>query len=169
MPHDENNRQRTVTWEEPSITAKAMGDHDGLEWLQLLKDGSLPRPPIGALLGCQLKDFGPGRALFEMDDGQWLYNPIGMIHGGALATLMDSAMGCAVHSTLPRGVTYSTIEFKVNFVHPVKIGVGKIFAESKVIHTGKNIATAEAHVKDERGRLYAHAVCTCMLMRPRKS
>ncbi|ADK84348.1 thioesterase superfamily protein [Desulfarculus baarsii DSM 2075] len=169
MPQEETDRQRTVTWEDPAITVKAMGDHGGLEWLGLLKDGSLPRPPIGALLGYRLKDFGPGWALFEMDDGQWLYNPIGMIHGGALATLMDSAMGCAVHSTLPKGVGYSTIEFKVNFVHPVKSGVGRVFAEAKAIHVGKSIATAEATVKDGQGRLYAHAVCTCMILRAQKA
>lgn len=163
----EGPRSRSVTWEDPSIAASAMKELSGLEWLAALKAGELPRPPIGCLMGYQLKDFGQGWATFEMTDGQWLYNPIGMIHGGALTTMMDSAMGCAVHSTLPRGAGYSTIEFKVNFLHPVKSGVGAILAEGRSIHTGSRIATADAKIVDAQGNLYAHAVTTCMVFRPK--
>ncbi|HEY0035194.1 MAG TPA: PaaI family thioesterase, partial [Longimicrobium sp.] len=97
---------------------------------------------------------------------EYHYNPIGVVHGGLAATMADSAMGCAVHSTLPAGAGYTTLEFKINFVRPLTRDTGRVLCEARTIHVGGRVATAEARVTDAEGRLYAHATTTCMVFRP---
>jgi uncharacterized protein (TIGR00369 family) len=159
-------RTRTVAWNDPLISARAAPEMSGLEYLQAIGRGELPAPPIMALLNIGFEEAQAGRVVFSVEPAEYHYNPIGMVHGGLASTLCDSAMGCAVHSVLPMGVGYSTIELKINFVRPLTVATGLVLCEGKVINVGGRVATAEARVTDRAGKLYAHATTTCLLMRP---
>ena len=135
----------------------------GLEFLQAMLEGKFPLPPISKTLQFRLVEIEKGRALFTSVPVIDFYNPLGTVHGGYAATLLDSCMGCAVHTTLPAGVGYTTLEFKVNFVRPLTHETGLVRAEGKVISSGKRIATAEGKLFDDRGILYAHATTTCLM------
>src|SRR5690606_33755904 len=104
------------------------------------------------------------RAVFVCEPGEFHYNPIGSIHGGLAATLLDSAMGCAVHSTLPAGVGYTTLEIKVNYMRPLRIERGEVRCEGRVIHRGGRTAVADGRVVDADGKAYAHATTTCLIL-----
>jgi uncharacterized protein (TIGR00369 family) len=106
----------------------------------------------------------PGRAVFAIEPMEYHYNPIGSVHGGVACTLLDSAMGCAVHTTLPAGVGYTTAELKVNLVRAITSATGLLEAEGKVIHRGNRLATAEGFLRDMDGRLYAHGTSTCVIL-----
>src|SRR3712207_5355656 len=113
-----------------------------------------------------LAELGQGSAVFTVEPAEYHYNPIGVVHGGLAATLLDSAMGCAVHSTLPAGAGYTTLEIKGNYVRPMTAGMGLVRCEAKVIHTGGRTATAEGRIVDDDGKLYAHGTTTCIICRP---
>ncbi|HJZ48776.1 MAG TPA: PaaI family thioesterase [Roseiflexaceae bacterium] len=159
-------RTRTVSWSDPLIGARAAPEMSGLEFLQAISRGELPVPPIMALLNIGFVSAEAGRVVFSVEPAEYHYNPIGMIHGGLASTLCDSAMGCAIHSTLPSGVGYTTLELKVSFVRPLTMETGPVLCEGKVINVGGRVATAEARVTDRAGKLYAHATTTCLVMRP---
>ncbi|HEX8774066.1 MAG TPA: PaaI family thioesterase [Pyrinomonadaceae bacterium] len=163
---DKGTRTRTVSWEDPRALAEAGRGLSGLEYLQKIVAGELPRPPISALMNFGLAELGEGHAVFTVEPAEYHYNPIGVVHGGLAATLLDSAMGCAVHSTLPAGAAYTTLEVKVNYVRPMTAETGMVRCEAKVIHVGGRTATAEGRVLDASGRLYAHATTTCIIFRP---
>ena len=163
---DKETRTRTVSWEDPRALAEAGRGLSGLEYLQKIVSGELPRPPISALLNFGLAELGEGRAVFTVEPAEYHYNPIGVVHGGLAATLLDSAMGCAVHSMLAAGVGYTTLEVKVNYVRPMTAETGTVRCEAKVIHMGGRTATAEGRVTDASGKLYAHATTTCIIFRP---
>jgi uncharacterized protein (TIGR00369 family) len=137
----------------------------GLEYLQAMGRGDLPFAPLGLLLGMEPVEVTEGRVVFTLRPAEYHYNPIGIVHGGVASTLLDSAMGCAVHSTLPAGAGYSTLQLNVNFVRPVTVETGRIRAEGTVVHVGGGTATAEGRILDEAGRLYAHGTTTCFIMR----
>jgi uncharacterized protein (TIGR00369 family) len=128
--------------------------------------GEVPPPPVAQLLGMGIAEIEVGRVVFTMNPAEYHYNPIGTVHGGVISTLCDSAMGCAIQSTLPAGVGYTTVELKVNFLRPLLVTSGTVRCEGRTIHVGGRIATAEARVVDAEGRLYAHATTTCMIFRP---
>ena len=136
----------------------------GLEAMHAIVAGELPGPPIAELVGFDLVEVGEGHASFELDPAERHYNPLGTVHGGIAATLLDSAMGCAVHTTLNEGEAYTTLELKVNYVRAITEATGRIVAAGSVIHRGGRVATAEARLADEEGRLLAHATCTCLIM-----
>lgn len=159
-----NTRSLQVTWEDPAPSAREARTMGGLEFLQAILAGRFPPPPIAQLLGYSLVEVQEGRAVFAVQPGEVHYNPIGMVHGGLLATLLDSAMGCAIHSTLPAGTGYSTLEVKLNYTRPALIGTGLLRCEASIVHRGKQTATAEGQVRDAQGRLYAHGSTTCLLM-----
>ncbi len=159
------NRSLTVTWDDPASGAETAREMSGLEYLQAIARGELPGVPMGSLMGFEVGEIEAGRVVFECVPGEQHYNPIGTVHGGLACTLFDSAMGCAVHSALPAGVGYTTVELKVNFLRPISVQTGKISCEGKTIHVGGRIATAEAHLTDEAGKLYGHATTTCMIFR----
>ena len=161
-----SHRNLTVTWDDPMVGAEAARKMSGLDFLKAIVAGELPPPPISKLLGFKLKHVETGRAVFELEPAEYHYNPIGMVHGGVAGTVLDSAMGCAIHSTLPLGCGYSTVGLKVNFVRPMSTKTGKVRCEAKTIHTGARIATAEARLFDDKGTLYAHGTTTCMIFRP---
>ncbi|CAH1673744.1 PaaI family thioesterase [Chelatococcus asaccharovorans] len=135
----------------------------GLDFLQRMGDGRLPPPPIAELLGFAPQEIEAGRAVFVSTPDARHYNPIGSVHGGYAATLLDSCMACAVHSMLKAGQGYTTVELKVNFVRPLFADTGEIRAEGKIIHVGRQIASAEGRLTDARGRLLAHATTTCLV------
>jgi uncharacterized protein (TIGR00369 family) len=166
MSDREETRTRTISWEDPRALAEAGRNLSGLEYLQRIVAGSLPRPPIGALMNFAITELSEGRAVFTADPAEYHYNPIGVVHGGLAATLLDSAMGCAVHSTLPAGAGYTTLEIKVNFVRPMTAETGVVRCEAKVIYVGGRTATADGRVLDESGKLYAHGTTTCIIFRP---
>ena len=135
----------------------------GLEMFEAIFAGDLPRPPIGDTL-----DFVPirietGLAVFQGHPQLKHYNPLGTIHGGWFATLLDSAVGCAVHSTLPAGKAYTTLELKLNIVRALTEAVPLVRAEGKLIHAGRQVATAEGRLFGPDGKLYAHATTTCLI------
>jgi uncharacterized protein (TIGR00369 family) len=123
----------------------------------------IPHAPIAELVGMELVELGEGRATFALDPAERHYNPLGTVHGGIAATLLDSAMGCAVHTTLSDGERYTTLELKVNFVRAITEATGRVVASGSVIHRGGRIATAEARLADENGRLLAHGTSTCLI------
>src|SRR5687767_13225291 len=165
MTGKHSERTRTVQWEDPRPLGEAGRGSSGLEFLHKIASGELPPPPLAMLMNFELVEVSEGNATFAVVPAEYHYNPIGVVHGGLAATLLDSAMGCAVHSTLPAGAGYTTLEIKVNFVRPITSDTGRVRAEAKLIHLGGRTATAEGRVIDEAGKLYAHATTTCMILR----
>ena len=135
----------------------------GLEFLEAMIAGKVPQAPMAASLGFRLVDVGEGHAAFEGVPEFRLYNPIGTVHGGFAASLLDSALGCAIFSTLAKGEAWTTLELKLNFVRPLSLETGPVRAEGRVIHRGRTVATSDGTLKDRAGKLYAHASTTCMI------
>ncbi len=158
-----SHRSVTVTWEDPLVGAREGARLAGRDYLQAMIDGKLPRAAIAALLGFDLVEVGEGFAAFECQPGERHYNPNGTVHGGLACTLLDSAMGCSIHSTLPAGMAYTTLELKVNLVRPITGETGRLRCEARLIHAGRRIATAEGKLIDPAGKLYAHGTTTCMI------
>jgi len=135
----------------------------GMDFLQRIWDGELPSVPI-----CETMDFipiegEPGRIVFQGTPGKQHYNPLGSVHGGYFCTLLDSAVGCAVHSVLPQGMGYTTLELKVNLIRALTAATGPVRAEGKVIQVGNRVGIAEGRIVDVDGKLYAHATTTCLV------
>lgn len=167
MKAGEKERTRTITWEDPFTALRATPGKTGLELLREMQAGKLPPPPIARTMGFNAAEFDEGRAVFVGDPGEHLYNPIGVVHGGFAMTLLDSALGCAVHSTLAAGETYTTVETKVNFIRPITLETGRVRCEATLIHRGGRIAIAEGKLLVEAtGKLLAHGTTTCLVMRP---
>jgi uncharacterized protein (TIGR00369 family) len=145
------------------VPVETLLQHDGLSFLRGLIDGTFPAPPITQTLGFTLSEVEHGRAIFSGTPQMRHYNPIGTVHGGFAMTLLDSALACAVHSTLSKGETYTTLEIKVNLVRPLTRETGLVRAEGRIIHRGRTLGTSEGDIKDASGRLYAHASTTCMI------
>jgi len=163
------NRTRTVTWEDPRPLAKAGHGVSGLEFLQRIVNGELSPPPFAVLLNFDLVEVSEGHATFAVNPAEYHYNPIGVVHGGLAATLLDSAMGCAVHSMLPAGAGYTTLEIKVNFIRAITAETGRVRCEANVVHSGARTATAEGRIVDEAGRLYSHGTTTCLILSHEKA
>jgi uncharacterized protein (TIGR00369 family) len=158
-------KSRTVTWEDPMIGARVAASMSGLDYLRAIAGGEISPPPIASLLDMSIVEVESGRAVFELDPAEYQFNPIGSVHGGVLTTLLDSAMGCAVHTMLPAGSGYTTLELKANFLRRVTTETRRLRCEGSVIHLGRTVATAEARIVDGEGRLVAHATTTCLVMR----
>jgi len=135
----------------------------GLDLLNGMIARRFPGPPIMQLIGFDLIEVAEGRAVFAGTPRFEHYNPLGTVHGGYAATLLDSCMGCAVHSTLPKGVGYTTLEFKVSLLRAITADTGPVRAEGKIITTGRRVATAEGRLTDVKDRLLAHATTTCLV------
>lgn len=158
-------RTRTVKWQDPYTVPRAAAGKSGLALLTEMFDGRLPPPPIAELMGFRGLEVSAGRALFGGAPGEYLYNPIGSVHGGYAMTLLDSAMGCAVHSTLAAGELYTTLEVKVNLIRPITVETGSVLCEGVVVYRGGRIATAEGKLTAEAtGKLLAHGSTTCLVM-----
>lgn len=160
---DTLERSRTITWADPRPSAVQALKMSGLDALLAYTNGTLPEPPISILMGMGFEEVEHGRIVFTATPAEYHYNPIGTVHGGFAATLLDSALGCAVHSTLPAGMGYTTLELHVNYIRAITVESGVLRCEGKVIHAGKQMATAEAKLTDANGKLYAHGSTTCLI------
>jgi uncharacterized protein (TIGR00369 family) len=159
-------RSRTFTWADPAATAEAGMHRPGIEYLREIVAGTLAPPPIAELLGMTIAEVQEGRAVFAVEPAEWMYNPIGSVHGGIAATLLDSCMGCAIHSTLEAGVGYTTTDLHVRYIRGMSHATGRVLAEGKVIHAGRRTATAEGRLFVEgTGHLIAHATTGCVILR----
>jgi uncharacterized protein (TIGR00369 family) len=136
-----------------------------MDYLNKLIRGELPPPPFATLLNFTLSEISEGHAVFVCEPGEYHYNPIGLVHGGLAATLLDSAMGCAIHSTLAAGQGYTTLEIKVNYIRAISAETGTVRCEGKAIHVGGRTATAEGRVLDANHKLIAHGTTTCLIFR----
>ena len=157
-------RSLTVTWDDPMAAHAAGRSLSGIDYMREMIAGRIPVPPIMKLLGYRLAQVGEGLAVFECEPGEQHYNPIGVVHGGLAMTLLDSAMGCCVHTRLPAGTGYTTLEAKVNLVRAITGKTGTIRATGRVIHFGGKTATADARLEDAAGKLYAHGTTTCIIL-----
>lgn len=146
------------------IPPALLAQRPGLDLMRAIMDGALPAPPIAHSLDFLLVEVEQGRAVFQGLPKFDFYNPIGSVHGGWIATLLDSCVGCAVHAALPAGKGYTTLELKVNYVRGLTRDTGPVRAEGRVIHLGGRVATAEGRLVDPAGRLYAHCSTTCLVM-----
>jgi uncharacterized protein (TIGR00369 family) len=144
-------------------TAAQVHGKSGQEIMQAMLDGALPYPPIARTLGFTIIEVGPGTAVFQGTPQFVHYNPLGSVHGGWFATLLDSALGCAVHTMMPPGRGYTTAELHVNLVRAITDKVPRVRAEGRVIHCGRQLATAEARLVGPDGTLYAHGSTTCLV------
>lgn len=156
-------RTRTYEWQDPAPSAAAVGHASGLDFLRELQAGHLPAPPVSAALGISLDEVEKGRAVFSMLPGEEHYNPIGSVHGGVYATLLDSAAGCAVQSTLPPGMGYTSLDLTVKFLRRITVDTGRVRAIGTIVHGGRSTALAQAQLVDATDRVLAHATSTCML------
>ena len=160
-----NQRSRTFTWEDPIAIRDAGLGMSGLEFLKAVFEGKLPPPPIAATMDFTGAEAEEGRAVFVGEPGEFLYNPIGVVHGGFALTILDSAMGCAVQSTLAAGERYTSLETSVNFVRPITTETGRVRCEGVILHRGGRIATAEGKlVAEKTGKLLAHGTTTCLII-----
>jgi uncharacterized protein (TIGR00369 family) len=154
---------RTTVWDDPVELGRRARELSGLDFLRSLIDEQR-RVPIGMTLGFTLVEVDEGRAVFEAEAGPWAYNPLGSVHGGWYAAVLDAPLGVALHTTLPRGEGYTTLELKVNLVRPVRPDTGVLRAEVRVVHRGRRTAVTEARMVDASGNLYAHATSTCLIL-----
>lgn len=145
-------------------TTARIASLSGLEVMQLIAAGELPPPPIAALLGMDVVEVGDGYATFTLEPDSRMLNPIGSVHGGIAATLLDSCMGCAVHTTLPSGAGYTTAQLNLHYLRSMQPGMGRVRATGTVLHRGRKQSTAEAKLFDDQGRLLAHGTTTCLIL-----
>jgi uncharacterized protein (TIGR00369 family) len=163
QPARATTRTQTFHWDDPAATATRVGTMSGLEFLTAISRGDLPRPPVSAMLGMGSITAEEGRVVAELEPAEYHYNPLGTVHGGVLATLLDTATGCAVHSTLPAGFGYTSIDLSTKFLKPVTVASGRLRAVGTVISRGRRTALAEARLTDATGRLVATAQSSCLI------
>lgn len=157
-------RTRTFAWQDPAATAVEGLKLAGLDYIRAIMDGTLPPPPVAQLLGFEIVEAENGRAVFAIAPAEWMYNPIGVVHGGIAATILDSCMGCAVHTTLAAGVGYTTTDLQVRYIRAMSDSTGRVLAEGRVVHAGKRTATAEGRVfSEDSGKLIAHGSTGCAI------
>lgn len=166
MSEEQKSRSRTFGWEDPEEMARIGKTLSGMAYLQAIQRREVPPPPVAMMMGMDLQEVSEGKVVFTLQPAEYHYNPLGTVHGGVTATLLDSAMGCAVQSVLRLGQWYTTLEIKVNYLRALKESTGTVYCEGKIIHLGGHTATAEGRIVDEAGKLYAHGTTTCILLRP---
>jgi uncharacterized protein (TIGR00369 family) len=156
-------RTRTFGWTDPSVHASLIGRRSGLELLQAMANGDLPAPPIMQLIDLAKMEVEEGSVTVQLDPQEFHYNPLGTMHGGVISTLLDTAAACSVHSTLPAGIGYTSLDLTVKFLRPVTIATGRIIGQGAVLQKGRRTALAEARLTDSAGRLLAHATSSCLI------
>ena len=162
---DPTTRELRLTWQDPHATAALMRETSGIEALRTLMERGR-RPPIMVLMNIWLVEVGDGRIVFEGEPGEEHYNPIGSIHGGFAMTILDSALGCAIHTKLPAGVGYATTDVQTRFIRAISHESGRVRCEGNAIHVGRTTAISEARLTDASGRLLATATTACAIFRP---
>lgn len=159
----DTTQSRLVTWQDPFPTLTASRSMSGLAYWRAVVDGQLPPPPISRLFQMGIVEAQDGRVTFTCTPDASMYNPLGIVHGGAVCTLLDTATGCALHTTLPAGVTYTSVEIKVNYLKAVTVDSGTLTAVGTVVKAGSRIGFAEANVTDAAGKLVATATSTLLI------
>jgi uncharacterized protein (TIGR00369 family) len=157
-------RERTIQWTDPLVVARNGRGLAGLEFLQAMLSGTLPTPPFLAVIGAAMGTVERGRVTMTLEPAEFHYNPYGTVHGGVLATVLDTVMSCAVLSQQAAGRGNTTIDLTVNYLRPLTLESGTVTAEGTVIHAGRTTALAQGRVVDSAGRLYAVASTTCLLL-----
>jgi len=163
-------RSRLISWSDPAEFQQAVLSgryRNGLEMLEAMRTGELAKPPIAELMAYWPVEFSDGRAVFECDPDESHYNPMGIVHGGLAATLLDTVMACAIHTQLPITTAYTTLELKVNYIRPMTTATGRVRAIGELIHCGRRTATAEGRIEDGNGQLLAHGSTTCLILSQR--
>jgi uncharacterized protein (TIGR00369 family) len=158
-------RSRTFSWSNPLETALAARDMPGIEAIRAIASGELPPPPIASLLGFEITLVEPGRVIFALEPAEWMYNPIGSVHGGVAATLLDSSLGCSIHTVLDAGTGYTTTDLQVRYLRAMSSDTGRVLADSRVVHVGRKLATAEGRLYAEADeKLFATATTSCLIL-----
>lgn len=156
-------RTRSFTWTDPAPTAARIGGSTGLELLQAMSRGEVPPPPVMQMLGIDRIEAEEGTVRVYLPAAEFHYNPLGTVHGGVLATVLDTAAACSVHSTLPAGVGYTSLDLTTKFLRPVTVDSGMLVCTGTVISRGRRTALAEARLTDAKDRLVAHATSSCLI------
>ncbi|MFI5029021.1 MAG: PaaI family thioesterase [Solirubrobacterales bacterium] len=161
----ERSRSRVLVWQDPVPSAAAGASMSGIEYMLAVVEARVPPPPIAVVMRMRPTEVEEGHAVFEGEPGEEHYNPIGVVHGGYAATLLDSALGCAVHTTLPAGVSYTSLGLEAKYVRPITRDTGRVICQAKVLYRGRRQATAEATLSAaDSGKLLAHGSATCMIL-----
>ncbi|MHA6792634.1 PaaI family thioesterase [Pseudonocardia bannensis] len=158
-------RERSYRWGDPLVGASVAPTMDGLSYLQAMLRGELPHPPILDTLDFELESVEVGSVVFRLRPAEFHYNPIGSVHGGVYATLLDSAAGCAVHTTLPARAWYTSLDLNVKFLRRVTVDTGTVRCEGRIVHLGGRTALARAELIDGAGTLLAEATSSCLITR----
>jgi uncharacterized protein (TIGR00369 family) len=156
-------RSRTFSWTDPALHADLLGKESGLELMTRMAAGELPAPPIMDLIDLAGLEVAEGTVTFLLDPQEFHYNPLGSVHGGIISTLLDSACGCSVHTTLPAGVAYTSLDLNVKFLRTITVATGRLRCTGTVLQRGRRTAYAEAKLTDAAGRLLAHATSSCLI------
>jgi uncharacterized protein (TIGR00369 family) len=164
MSDSEQERTRTYGWSDPRETLARFKAQRPLDVLRAVVAEGAPFAPIAQTMGFTLVEVSEGHAVFELTPAEYHYNPVGIVHGGVAATMLDSAVGISILSSLPAGMTFTTLEIKVNYLRPMTAATGPVRAEGSVIHLGRQTAVAEARITDVEGKLFALASTTCLIM-----
>lgn len=157
---------KTISWVDPRPQAEQAMTMSGLDYLQAMIDGTIPPPPIASHINLEIAEVRPGVAIMAATPDDSHYNPIGSVHGGFFATLLDSVCGCAVQTTLPAGTAYTSLDLTVSFLRGISTDTGRVVATGRVTKPGSRAAFVEADIKDANGRLLATATSTCLVFTP---
>src|SRR3954453_20978066 len=158
-------RTRTFTWSAPLAPARAAVAPAGIDAIRAIAAGELPPPPIAELLGFEITLVEPGRVIFALEPAEWMYNPIGSVHGGGAATLLDSSLGCCIHTVLEAGARYTTTDLHVRYLRALSASSGRVLADSRVVHVGRKLATAEGRLYAEADeKLFATGTTSCLIL-----
>ena len=161
----EISRSLTVQWQDPVASASKGLEMAGLDYMEAVMRGEVPPPPIAVLMNMVPTEVGEGRAVFSALPGEEHYNPIGVVHGGFMATLLDSVAGCAVHTTLAKGEAYTTLTLEVKNLRPLTRDTGTVRGEGEVVYRGRRQATADARIyAEDTGKVLATATSTLMIL-----
>ncbi|HEX5859631.1 MAG TPA: PaaI family thioesterase [Microbacterium sp.] len=158
-------RSRSITWDDPKPPLAASRDLDGLAYLRALLAGTYPPPPISRLMNFWIVSADPGEAVFECEPGEYHDNPLGMVHGGLACTLLDTVVGCAAHTTLPKGVGYTSIDLNVSYLRPITSASGVIRATGRVVKGGQRVIFASGEIQDAAGRTLATATSSLLVLK----
>jgi uncharacterized protein (TIGR00369 family) len=158
-------RSRTISWHDPMASAAVGAGMAGLDYVRAIQSGEIPPPPIAVVMSFSIELLEEGSAVFIGEPGEEHYNPIGVVHGGYASTILDSALGCSVHTTLPAGVGYTSQTLEVKYLRPITRDTGKVRSEAVVVHRGRKNAVAEAKLTAaDSGRLLATGTSTCLIL-----
>jgi uncharacterized protein (TIGR00369 family) len=156
---------RTFHWEDTAKGVEVITGMSGLDYLNAMHAGTLPLSPLVQTLDFKVNSIEKGKVVFSFAPQEFHYNPLGSVHGGVISALLDSAMGCTLHSVLEAGSGYTTLELKTNFLKAITIKAGLLKATGKILHIGSRIALLEARITDDAGKIYAHGTSTCMILK----